>query len=55
MKQNRSAFVRDALRAHLQTLTVRELEDRDREGYAEKPQVIADSAPWESEAAWPEK
>lgn len=54
-KRNRSAFVRDALRAHLRTLSVRELEDRDREGYAEKPQAIADSALWESEAVWPEK
>ena len=54
-KQNRSAFVRDALRAHLQTLTVRELENRDREGYTEKPQPIADSVPWESEAVWQEK
>lgn len=53
-KRNRSAFVRDALRAHLRTLSVRELEDRDRQGYVKKPQAIADSALWESEAVRPE-
>lgn len=53
MKRNRSALIRDALREHLRRLEVRSMEERDRDGYARKPQTEAESRPWESEAAWP--
>jgi metal-responsive CopG/Arc/MetJ family transcriptional regulator len=51
-KQNRSALVRDALRAYLQRLEAREMEQRDRRGYSKSPE--SDQADkWEREAAWP--
>lgn len=53
LKRNRSALVRDALRAHLQRLQIRELEQRDREGYSGRPQEKGESLAWEAEAAWP--
>ncbi len=49
---NRSAFVREALRAHLKHLRRRELEEQDWEGYRRHP-ASAD-ADWEKEASWPE-
>ena len=52
-KQNRSAFVRDAIREHLRALTIRELEERDREGYTKFPQDPVESALWETQLAWP--
>ena len=52
-KQNRSALVRDALREHLRRLNIREMEDRDRAGYAKHPESLAESSAWEAEAAWP--
>jgi len=54
-KLNRSALIRDALRAHLRTLEIRALEERDRQGYARKPARIGESLVWESEAAWPQE
>jgi metal-responsive CopG/Arc/MetJ family transcriptional regulator len=53
-KRNRSALIRDALRAHLRQLEIRALEDRDREGYSKKPQVHEEVLAWEAEASWPE-
>jgi metal-responsive CopG/Arc/MetJ family transcriptional regulator len=53
MKRNRSALVREALRAHLRRLEVRTSEERDREGYSRQPQTAGESALWEGEAAWP--
>ena len=52
-RQNRSALMREALREHLRRLELRGREERDREGYAKRPQVIEDSLRWEAEAAWP--
>jgi metal-responsive CopG/Arc/MetJ family transcriptional regulator len=52
-KRNRSALVRDALREHLRSLEVRAREERDREGYAKRPQARDESRVWEAEAAWP--
>jgi len=52
-KQNRSALVREALREHLRQLATRALEERDREGYARRPQGHEKSPPWEAEAMWP--
>ncbi|MDR3677291.1 MAG: ribbon-helix-helix protein, CopG family [Acidobacteriota bacterium] len=54
-KVNRSALVREALREHLKRLETRELEARDRAGYAEHPDVSAGAADWEQVAAWPER
>lgn len=54
-KRNRSALVRDALRAHLRRLEIRAREERDREGYARHPQGQDESLAWEAEATWPEE
>ena len=54
-KANRSALVRDALREHLRRMEIRANEDRDRQGYARRPQARDEWEPWEAEAAWPEK
>lgn len=53
--QNRSAFVRDALREHLQNLAVRAREERDRSGYARRPETANESSVWEAEARWSEE
>ncbi len=52
-KRNRSALVRDALREHLRRLEIRSREERDRQGYARRPQRGDDGGLWEAEAAWP--
>jgi metal-responsive CopG/Arc/MetJ family transcriptional regulator len=52
-KQNRSALIRDALRAHLRRLEIQALEDSDRKGYSSRPPRHEDSLIWEAEAAWP--
>jgi metal-responsive CopG/Arc/MetJ family transcriptional regulator len=52
-KRNRSALVREALREHLRRLEVRAREERDREGYSNRPQPSDESHLWEAEAAWP--
>ncbi|MFZ0964559.1 MAG: ribbon-helix-helix protein, CopG family [Terriglobia bacterium] len=52
---NRSALIREALRAYLKRLEMQELEARDRRGYAEHPDVSAEAADWEQVAAWPER
>jgi len=52
-KQNRSEFVRDALREHLRRLGVLEQEASDRKGYERTPQDLSESRPWENEAVWP--
>jgi metal-responsive CopG/Arc/MetJ family transcriptional regulator len=51
-KMNRSALIRDAIRAHLRSLETRDLEDRDRKGYQAAGQDDA-LLRWEAEAAWP--
>jgi len=53
--RNRSALVRDALREHLQSLAVREREERDRRGYATRPAAADEPHAWEAEARWPEE
>jgi metal-responsive CopG/Arc/MetJ family transcriptional regulator len=52
-KRNRSALVREALREHLRRLEVRAREERDREGYSNRPPPRDESHLWEAEAAWP--
>jgi metal-responsive CopG/Arc/MetJ family transcriptional regulator len=54
LKRNRSAFFRDAVKAHLYQLGMLELEERDRRGYEGVP-VPPTMAQWEPEAAWPGK
>lgn len=54
-KRNRSALVREALRQHLRRLAVRDREERDRQGYAAKPQGREEWRGWEAEAAWPDE
>ena len=53
-KQTRSVLIRDALRQHLKTLSIRALEERERLGYEAMPQVTSDVSDWEAEAVWPE-
>jgi metal-responsive CopG/Arc/MetJ family transcriptional regulator len=50
-KGNRSALVRDALRAYLRTLEIRENEERDRRGYSQRPQARDEAMAWK--AVWP--
>jgi metal-responsive CopG/Arc/MetJ family transcriptional regulator len=50
---NRSALVREALRAHLQRLAVTERERRDRAGYASAGDT--ESSRWDRIAAWPDE
>jgi len=52
-KKNRSALIREALREHLRALEIRELERRDREGYAQHPQSMREAELWVAEAVWP--
>lgn len=40
LKTNRSALFRDALRAHLRRIELAELEQRDRDGYANQPELL---------------
>jgi metal-responsive CopG/Arc/MetJ family transcriptional regulator len=54
-KLNRSALIREALRAHLKALDIRERELRDRKGYAASPRDSNDLPGWEAEAIWPEE
>lgn len=53
LKVNRSALLREALRAHLARLARRERERADREGYVRQAEDGA-GAVWERVAAWPE-
>ncbi len=51
---NRSALVREALRAYLKRLRVQEMEARDRAGYQNHPDEAGELDAWERVAAWPE-
>ncbi len=53
LRSNRSAFVREALKAHLQRMTVRAQEQREREGYLRVPNDVEEVRSWAAEAAWP--
>jgi len=48
----RSAFTRDALRAALARIRVRELEQKQQEGYARKPVKKREFSIWEREQVW---
>jgi metal-responsive CopG/Arc/MetJ family transcriptional regulator len=51
---NRSALVREALRAYLKAERFRELERRERDAYERTPDDLSEVAMWEEVAAWPE-
>jgi len=55
MKLSRSALIRSALNEHLRMLKIRELEDRDRNGYQAIPQKVDELSGWELEAVCPER
>jgi metal-responsive CopG/Arc/MetJ family transcriptional regulator len=52
---NRSALVREALRAHLRRLAARDREQRDREGYRRRPSSPEEFGAWDAAAAWPDE
>ena len=54
-KLNRSALIREAIRAHLKNLDTRERERRDRKGYEGNPRESGELSGWEAEAIWPEE
>ena len=54
LKTNRSALFREALRAHLRVLEIRDRERRDREGFARYPDSLDEPAVWDKVADWPE-
>jgi hypothetical protein len=54
-KLNRSALIREALRAHLKNLAIRERELRDRKGYEAGRGDAGKLSAWEGEAIWPEE
>jgi metal-responsive CopG/Arc/MetJ family transcriptional regulator len=54
-KLNRSALIREALRAHLKNLAIRDQELRDRKGYEARPSDSGECSAWEAEATWPEE
>jgi metal-responsive CopG/Arc/MetJ family transcriptional regulator len=54
-KLNRSALIREALRAHLKNLAIRERELRDRKGYEAGPRDSENVSACEAEAIWPEE
>ena len=52
LRTTRSSFTRDALRAALDRVRVRELERTHREGYRRKPVKKTEFAVWEREQVW---
>lgn len=51
---NRSALIREALRAHLKKLHYEELERQEHEAYRRRPEDAAEVAQWERVADWPD-
>jgi Arc/MetJ-type ribon-helix-helix transcriptional regulator len=54
-KLNRSALIREAIRAHLKNLDIGERELRDRKGYEGGARESGELSGWEAEAVWPEE
>lgn len=52
--KSRSAFAREALRAALDRVRVRALEEKHRSGYERKPVRRGEFSLWEAEQSWPE-
>ncbi len=55
LKTNRSALMREALRAHLAKLQLGEREHRDREGYVRFPDSLDQPERWDMVADWPDE
>jgi metal-responsive CopG/Arc/MetJ family transcriptional regulator len=55
LKTNRSALMRDALRAHLRRLDQIERERADREGFARYPEALDRPDEWDKVADWPDE
>ena len=55
LKTNRSALFRDALRAHLRNLEIKDREARDREGYLRYPDSLDELSAWDKVADWPDE
>jgi metal-responsive CopG/Arc/MetJ family transcriptional regulator len=55
LKKNRSALFREALRAHLRRLDLREREVRDRDGYLRYQDSLDEPAIWDKVADWPDE
>ena len=51
---NRSALIREALRAHLKKLRYQDLESQEREAYRRQPDEMAEVTLWERVAEWPD-
>ena len=49
---SRSAFIRDALQAALNQLTIRKLEAQHAAGYARKPSTVDEFAEWDAVQEW---
>ena len=54
LRLNRSAFIREAVRAHLRTLNARAREQADQRGYERLAESATDLSAWDRVAAWPE-
>lgn len=52
MRTTRSAFTRDALRSALRMVREKELERKQRDGYAKKPVKRTEFSIWHSEQVW---
>ncbi len=52
LRTTRSAFAREALKAALARVHIRELEDKHREGYRRKPVEPSAFTDWENEQVW---
>jgi metal-responsive CopG/Arc/MetJ family transcriptional regulator len=55
LKTNRSALFREALRAYLKRLELRDKETRDREGYVRYPDSMDEPGVWDKVADWPDE
>ena len=55
LKTNRSALVREALRAHLRRLDQMEREQADRDGFARYPDSLDRPDDWDQVADWPDE
>ncbi len=51
---NRSALIREALRAHLKRLHYQELERQERAAYRQRPDDLDEVRRWERVADWPD-
>ncbi len=55
LKTNRSALFREALRAYIASLDLKDREARDRQGYLKYPDSLDEPGTWDKVADWPEE